>query len=104
MVKVRYLAAFTCAILNNQPMGFYAPAVLVKDAQRHGLKVKPIDVQISQWPCTIEHESDGSLSLRMGLNYAKKACGNNRRKRSYMLAPRVVYFVLRKILPCAFHH
>jgi error-prone DNA polymerase len=69
--KVRYLAAFTCAILNNQPMGFYAPAVLVKDAQRHGLRVKPIDVQISDWPCTVEHESDGSLSLRMGLNYAK---------------------------------
>jgi error-prone DNA polymerase len=69
--KVRYLAAFTCAILNNQPMGFYAPAVLVKDAQRHGLRVKPIDVQISDWPCTVEQESDGTLSLRMGLNYAK---------------------------------
>ena len=69
--KVRYLAAFTCAILNNQPMGFYPPAVLVKDAQRHNLRVKPIDVQVSDWPCTIEHESDGSLSLRMGLNYAK---------------------------------
>jgi len=69
--KVKYLAAFTCAILNNQPMGFYAPAVLVKDAQRHGLRVKPIDIQVSDWPCTIEHEIDGSLSLRMGLGYAK---------------------------------
>jgi error-prone DNA polymerase len=69
--KVKYLAAFTAAILNNQPMGFYSPAVLVKDAQRHGLRVKPIDVQISDWPCTIEHETDGSLSLRMGLGYAK---------------------------------
>ena len=69
--KVKYLAAFTCAILNNQPMGFYMPAVLVKDAQRHGLRVKPIDVQISQWECTIEHEPDGSLSLRLGLGYAK---------------------------------
>jgi error-prone DNA polymerase len=69
--KVKYLAAFTCAIMNNQPMGFYAPAVLVKDAQRHGLRVKPIDVQVSDWPCTIEHESDGTLSLRMGLGYAK---------------------------------
>ncbi len=68
--KVKYLAAFTCAILNNQPMGFYAPAVLVKDAQRHGLRVKPIDVQVSDWPCRIEHERDGSLSLRMGLGYA----------------------------------
>jgi error-prone DNA polymerase len=71
-LKVKYLAAFTCAILNNQPMGFYSPAVLVKDAQRHGLRVKPIDVQVSEWPCTVEHEPDGMLSLRMGLGYAKR--------------------------------
>ncbi len=58
--KVKYLAAFTAAILNNQPMGFYAPAVLVKDAQRHGLKVRPIDIQISDWPCTVEHEERAS--------------------------------------------
>ncbi|WP_158822459.1 DNA polymerase III subunit alpha [Granulicella sp. S156] len=69
--KVKYLAAFTAAILNNQPMGFYSAAVLVKDAQRHGLRVKPIDVQVSNWPCTVEHESDGTLSLRIGLGYAK---------------------------------
>ncbi|MEO8726449.1 MAG: error-prone DNA polymerase [Acidobacteriaceae bacterium] len=69
--KVRYLAAFTCAILNNQPMGFYMPAVLVKDAQRHGLRVKPIDVQRSNWACTIEHESESALSVRMGMGYAK---------------------------------
>src|ERR1700761_7356719 len=70
--KVKYLAAFTCALLNNQPMGFYMPAVLVKDAQRHGLRVKPIDVQVSEWPCTIEHESDGSMSVRIGFRYAKR--------------------------------
>jgi error-prone DNA polymerase len=70
--KVKYLAAFTCAILNNQPMGFYSPAVLIKDAQRHGLRVKPVDVQVSYWQCTIEHENDGSLSLRLGLRYAKR--------------------------------
>ena len=69
--KVHYLAAFTCAILNNQPMGFYSPAVLVKDAQRHGLRIKPIDVQSSYWPCSVEHEEDGSLSLRIGIGYAK---------------------------------
>jgi len=69
--KVKYLAAFTCAILNNQPMGFYSAAVLVKDAQRHGLRVKPIDLQASDWPCTVERESDGTLSLRIGLGYAK---------------------------------
>lgn len=70
-LKVKYLAAFTCALLNNQPMGFYSPAVLVKDAQRHGLRVKPIDVQASDWPCTLEHEDDGTLTLRIGLGYAK---------------------------------
>ncbi len=69
--KVKYLAAFTCAILNNQPMGFYSAAVLVKDAQRHGLRVKPIDVQASDWPCSIECEKDGTLSLRIGLGYVK---------------------------------
>ena len=69
--KVRYLAAFTCALLNNQPMGFYMPAVLVKEAQRHGLKVRSIDIQESDWPCTLEHEPDSSVSLRLGLLYAK---------------------------------
>lgn len=69
--KVKYLAAFTCAILNNQPMGFYMPAVLVKDAQRHGLHIRPIDIQMSDWACTIEHDNDGGLSLRLGLGYAK---------------------------------
>jgi error-prone DNA polymerase len=69
--KVHFLAAFTCALLNNQPMGFYMPAVIVKDAQRHGLRVRPIDIQRSNWECTIEHESDNSLSLRIGLLYAK---------------------------------
>jgi len=69
--KVHYLAAFTCAMLNNQPMGFYMPAVLVKDAQRHGLRIRVIDVLHSDWQCTVERESDESLSLRMGLLYVK---------------------------------
>ena len=54
-LKCRYLAAFTAAMLNNQPMGFYHPATLVKDAQRHGLHFKPIDVMCSQWDCTLEN-------------------------------------------------
>ena len=70
-LKVHYLAAFTCGLLNNQPMGFYSPAVLIKDAQRHGLRVRPIDVQRSEWMCTLEAEPDGALSLRVGLNYIK---------------------------------
>jgi len=70
-LKVHYLAAFACGLLNNQPMGFYSPAVLIKDAQRHGLRVRPIDVQRSEWLCTLEREPDGALSLRVGLNYIK---------------------------------
>jgi error-prone DNA polymerase len=69
-IKFHYLGAFTAAILNNQPMGFYSAAVLVKDAQRHGLRVKPIDVLTSDWPCTLEREHDNTLSLRLGLRYA----------------------------------
>ena len=53
-IKCHYLAAFTCALLNHQPMGFYAPATLVKDAQRHGLRVLPVDVCRSDWACTLE--------------------------------------------------
>ena len=70
-LKVHYLAAFTCALLNNQPMGFYSPAVLIKDAQRHGLRVRPIDVQRSMGICSLEQEGDQSLSLRIGFNYAR---------------------------------
>ncbi len=53
-LKCHYLAAFTAALLNNQPMGFYHPATIVKDAQRHGLKILPIDVTKSDWLCTLE--------------------------------------------------
>ncbi|WP_047495381.1 error-prone DNA polymerase [Terriglobus sp. TAA 43] len=70
-IKVKYLAAFTCAMLNNQPMGFYSPSVIVEDARRHGLRVKPIDIQVSDWPCSVEHEEDYSLSLRLGLGYVR---------------------------------
>jgi error-prone DNA polymerase len=59
-LKCNYLSAFTAAILNNQPMGFYQPFTLIKDAQRHGLKVLPVDVMKSDWLCTIE-ETDGGM-------------------------------------------
>jgi len=55
-LKCHYLAAFTAATLNNQPMGFYQPFTIIKDAQRHGLKVKPVDVTRSNWECTIEKD------------------------------------------------
>jgi error-prone DNA polymerase len=79
-LKCHYLAAFTAAILNNQPMGFYQPFTLVKDAQRHGLTVRPVDVTRSDWLCTIEEGENGGkgeggkgkeLVLRLGLRYVK---------------------------------
>ena len=57
-------------MLNNQPMGFYSPATLVKDAQRHGLKVKPIDITKSDWLCTLEFEECTPI-LRVGMRYVK---------------------------------
>jgi len=64
-LKVHYLAAFTCGLLNNQPMGFYSPAVLIKDAQRHGLRVRPIDIQRSDWLCTVEQPAEENDSLNV---------------------------------------
>jgi hypothetical protein len=63
--KMHYPAAFYTALLNNQPMGFYHPATLVKDAQRRGVRFRPIDVQVSRWECTVE--ADGAI--RLGLRY-----------------------------------
>jgi error-prone DNA polymerase len=71
-LKVRYLAAFTAALLNNQPMGFYSPSTLIKDAQRHGLRVKPIDVTCSDWNCSLEKaEAEGKIVMRVGLRYVR---------------------------------
>src|SRR5262249_9456141 len=66
-LKCHYLAAFTAAMLNNQPMGFYHPATLVKDAQRHGLRVLPVDITSSEWLCTV----DPDLHLRLGFRYVR---------------------------------
>jgi error-prone DNA polymerase len=61
-LKCHYLAAFTAALLNNQPMGFYSPATIVKDAQRQGLRVKPVDIRCSDWLCTLEVEEGHGFS------------------------------------------
>jgi error-prone DNA polymerase len=65
--KMHYPAAFFTALLNNQPMGFYHPATLVKDAQRRGVRFNPIDVQVSNWDCAVE--ADGAV--RLGLRYVR---------------------------------
>jgi error-prone DNA polymerase len=64
-LKAHHCGVFTCALLNNQPMGFYRPFTLVKDAQRHGAVFRPVDVTKSGWDCTVE--ADGAV--RLGLRY-----------------------------------
>jgi error-prone DNA polymerase len=69
-------AAFTCALLNSQPMGFYAPSQLVQDAQRHGVEVRPVDVLVSEWDCTLERgaraaEAGSQPAIRLGLRMVK---------------------------------
>ncbi len=72
-LKVHHPAAFTCAILNSQPMGFYSASSLVKDAQRHGVEVRPVCVASSDWDCTLEPlprepgDDDDLHALRLGL-------------------------------------
>ncbi len=69
-LKCHYPAAFACALLNSQPMGFYAPAQLVRDARDHGVEVRPADVNLSQWDHTLEGMGEG-VALRLGLRQIK---------------------------------
>lgn len=68
-VKCHHPAIFVCALLNSQPMGFYAPAQLVRDARNHGVQVRPVDVNHSDWDSTLEAAPDSAegLALRLGL-------------------------------------
>jgi error-prone DNA polymerase len=66
-LRWRYPAAFAAALLNSQPMGFYAPAQIVKDAQLHGVEVLPVDVNESGWDCSLEDQSLNGVALRLGL-------------------------------------
>ena len=66
-LKCHFPAAFAAALLNSQPMGFYAPAQIVRDAREHGVKVLPVDVNHSMWDCTLEEAESGSIGLRLGL-------------------------------------
>jgi len=70
-IKCYEPAIFTCALLNSLPMGFYAPAQLVRDAREHGVEVRPVDVLESDLDCTLERRVDGEPALRLGLRLAK---------------------------------
>jgi error-prone DNA polymerase len=70
-LKAHEPAAFCAALINSQPMGFYAPAQLVRDARSHGVEVRPADATMSDWDCTLERREDGCAALRLGLRLVK---------------------------------
>ena len=74
-LKAYFPAAFTCALLNNQPMGFYHPATIIKDAARHGITTLPVDVTRSTWACTLEKQTtkqkEEPLAVRLGLKFVR---------------------------------
>jgi len=70
-LKCHHPAVFACALLNSQPMGFYAPAQIVRDVREHQVEVRPICVNSSDWDNTLERRADGALALRLGFRQIK---------------------------------
>jgi error-prone DNA polymerase len=70
-LKCHEPAAFCCALLNSQPMGFYAPQQLVRSARDHGVEVRAIDVNRSDWDCTLERGANGAAAVRLGMRLVK---------------------------------
>jgi error-prone DNA polymerase len=70
-LKCHEPAAFTCALINSQPMGFYSASQLVQDAQRHGVTVRPVSINCSAWDCSLEPDDAGAATLRLGLRMVK---------------------------------
>jgi len=66
-IKCHEPAAFLCALLNSQPMGFYSPSQLVQDAKRHGIEVRPVDISCSGWESSLEEREDGQPAVRLGM-------------------------------------
>ena len=70
-LKCHHPAVFACALLNSQPMGFYAPAQIVRDTREHGVTVRPIDINASYWDNALEPDGRGGLALRLGFRQIK---------------------------------
>ena len=70
-LKCHTPAAFTCALINSQPMGFYSPSQLVQDVQRNGVEVRGVDINRSDWDCSLETGDNGAAVLRLGLRLVK---------------------------------
>jgi len=70
-LKCHHPAAFACAIINSQPMGFYSPDQILQDARRRGVAVHPVDVRYSDWDCTLEPDKRGDFAIRMGMRMVR---------------------------------
>lgn len=70
-MKCHHAEVFACALLNAQPMGFYAPAQIVRDARRHGVEVRAVCVATSDWDCKLEKSGEGRLALRLGMRMVR---------------------------------
>ncbi|MEO1530773.1 MAG: error-prone DNA polymerase, partial [Pseudomonadota bacterium] len=70
-MKRHHPAVFACALLNSQPMGFYAPAQIVRDAREHGVEIRPVSINASFWDCALERDTKGRLALRLGFRMVK---------------------------------
>jgi error-prone DNA polymerase len=77
-IKRHHPAAFCCALLNSQPMGFYQPAQIVRDAREHGVEVRPIDVNFSEWDCTLEERHEGLRRAQSSRTEARRHEGKER--------------------------
>ncbi|GGA94605.1 error-prone DNA polymerase [Agarivorans gilvus] len=84
-LKCHEPAAFCCALLNSQPMGFYSPSQLLQDAQAHGVKILPIDINHSHWEHSLDYSQDAKGAIRLGLKQVK---GLHRQRLSTLLAKR----------------
>ena len=76
-MKWHHPDVFCAALLNSQPMGFYAPAQVVRDAREHGVPVRPVDVNHSRWDCTLEDAGGTVLAVRLGLRLVKGLAGED---------------------------
>jgi error-prone DNA polymerase len=106
-IKRYHPAAFCCALLNSQPMGFYAPAQLVRDAKEHGVEVLPIDVNHSDWDCALEHDRENNSHSSATLPAADKrswGCGGPALRLGFHMIKGLKSAHAQQIVQCRYLH
>ena len=97
-VKCHHPDAFCAALLNAQPMGFYAPAQIVRDAKEHGVEIRPIDVNHSRWDCTLETTSGRYMAVRLGLCMVRDLANADGAAIVGSLQPKLVFAPLMQLV------